>query len=112
MGEDITWNINKAQFTNNGSTYTCTAAISAKQTKETKKNVTFKLPYEHSNGIATGGKSGTAAETTDFALTGDNAVAIDTIPVLLNGAENGVAGSLLPPLLLKTVQPSTSSTGA
>ena len=92
FGEDITWNINKASFTQSGSTYTCTATITANQTKETKRNVTFKLPYQHNNGIATvnGDKVGTAATTTDFALTGNNAVAFDTIPVLLNNGVNGI----------------------
>lgn len=92
FGEDITWNINKASFTQSGSTYTCTATITANQTKDTTRNVTFKLPYQHSNGIATvnGDKVGTAATTTDFALTGNNAVAFDTIPVLLNDGVNGI----------------------
>lgn len=94
FGEDITWNINKSSFTQSGSTYTCTATITASQTEDTTRNVTFKLPYQHSNGIATvnGDKVGTAATTTDFALTdnNNNAVAFDTIPVLPDNGENGI----------------------
>ena len=92
FSEDITWNIrsNGYAFNVQNHQYTLRETILAVQTKDTTRDVTFKLPYQHTNGIATGGNEGTAAKTTNFELTGENAVTFDTIPVLLNNAENGI----------------------
>ena len=92
FGEDITWNLQERtfSFTVNDYYYNCDHYITATTTGNDKRNVTFKLPYEHTNGIATGGNAGTAATSTNFKLIGDNAVTFDTIPVLLNNGENGI----------------------
>lgn len=90
--EDVEWDIASTgyQFSVMNYKYTLERAIVTRQRGNDKKNVTFVLPYAHNDGIATGGNAGTAAETTNFELIGDNAVTFDTIPVLLNGDENGI----------------------
>ncbi len=90
--EDVIWDIapDGYQFSVMNYKYTLERAIVTRQRGNDKKNVTFVLPYAHNDGIATGGNTGTAATTTNFELTGENAVTFDTIPVLLNDAENGI----------------------
>ena len=94
FGETITWKIVETgyAFSVQDYEYTLTNVVLANQTKNDKRNVTFNLPYLHTNGIASvdGNKQGTAATTTNFELTGDNAVTYSTIPTLLNDAENGI----------------------
>ncbi len=95
FGQTITWSFDNSgyAFTNSGSTYTCTASISATQTSSNKRDVTFVLPYEHTNGVATLDSNGIgtyASETVNFALTGNNAVTFESIPKLLNGDENHI----------------------
>ncbi|MEE3427898.1 MAG: hypothetical protein VZQ55_02820 [Ruminococcus sp.] len=94
FGQTITWNFNDSYaFTNSGSIYNCTANISATQTSNNKRDVTFVLPYQHTNGIASLDSNGIgtyASETVNFALTGNNAVTFESIPKLLDGAENHI----------------------
>jgi len=90
--ETITWKIVETGYAFNvqDHEYTLVNVILADQVNDDKRDVTFKLPYAHTDGIATGGNIGTADTTTNFALTGDNAVTFDTIPTLLNDGENGI----------------------
>ncbi len=94
FGETITWNFDTSgyAFAVSGNDYNVTATISATQTSTEKRNITFKLPYEHNDGIAVlNGNVGTAAATTkDFALTGDRAVDYKAVPVLPNSGVNGI----------------------
>lgn len=92
FGEDIDWGIVDTgyAFGVQDYAYTLTNVVLSNQTQQTKRNVTFRLPYDHTNGIAIGGNSGTAATTTNFELTGNNAVTFDTIPTLLNNGVNGI----------------------
>lgn len=92
FGETITWNIrsNGYAFNVQNHEYTLRETILAVKTTDSKRNVTFKLPYAHTDGIANGGNSGTAQESTNFALTGTNAVDFKTVPVLPNNGENGI----------------------
>lgn len=92
FGEDITWNLQERtfSFTVNDYYYNCDHYITATTTGNNKRDVTFVLPYDHTNGIATGGNAGTAATVENFELTGDNAVDFKTIPTLLNNDVNGI----------------------
>ena len=89
FGEEITWNLADRvfAFTVEDNYYNCEHFITAVQTGSDTRTVTFSLPYAHTNGIATGGNSGTKATTTNFVL---DDVTFKSVPELPNNATNGI----------------------
>ena len=96
--QDIKWNITNKQFTDGTNyVYNCNAHFAATYEDENKKvDVTFVLPYEHTNGVATLNNGvGIADTATNYALVKeseqtDNRVTFGEIPVLTGESTNGI----------------------
>ena len=97
--QDIKWNLSDSVFTEGTNyVYTCNTHIGSTPVDENKKvDVTFVLPYEHTNGVATLNSEGvgTAATATNYAMikesdSVDNRVKFGEIPVLTGNRTNGI----------------------
>ena len=97
--QDIKWNLSDSVFTEGTNyVYTCNTHIGSTPVDENKKvDVTFVLPYQHNNGIATLNSEGvgTAATATNYAMIKeseetDNRVTFGEIPVLTGNHTNGI----------------------